>query len=278
MSPPLIAILSDFGNADPFVGMLKGVIARLAPGAFTIDITHEIPSGDIRRAAVTLWQSAPYFPEDTCFLCVVDPGVGTFRQPLLLKTNRRFFVGPDNGLFSYVLSAEFEAWQISNPAYQLANQSTTFHGRDIFAPAAAHLARGVPPAKFGPTIADPALLPWPRLQASQPGFYRGEILHADHFGNLLTSLGRFERSGGGRTHFRPWIPGLDEKEVTLSRSTVIVGSRVRLPVVDTFASIPAGECAALVGSSGLIEIVANRSSAEQILAMRSGDDVSLALG
>jgi S-adenosylmethionine hydrolase len=214
MAAPLIAILTDFGLQDPFAGILKGVIANLAPGVPMIDLAHDIPPGDVRRAAVYLWQSAPYFPAGTIFLAVVDPGVGSSRRPMVLQvvhehsSMTQWFVGPDNGLFTFMLNGNFNGWTITNPDFMLPGPSKTFHGRDIFAPAAAHLANGVPGPDFGASISDPVRLASPRLEQTGPDDLSGEILFADRFGNLLTSLGRFDRMDGEQLKFEPWLPGL----------------------------------------------------------------------
>jgi S-adenosylmethionine hydrolase len=191
MTSPLIAILTDFGTSDPFVGIMKGVIAQIAPGVPTIDLTHEIPPGDIRRAAVELWRSTPYFPNGTVFLCVVDPGVGTARRSVIVtgnlmqdRTEKAYtFVGPDNGTFTF-LEHTLPAWELKSPSFALQGASSTFHGRDVYAPAAAYAALGHAGAEFGPPVKELVRLPLPRLKTSANGQLQGEILHADHFGNL----------------------------------------------------------------------------------------------
>lgn len=281
MSAPLIAILTDFGTQDPFTGILKGVIARLAPGLPVIDLTNSIPAGDIRRAAFHLWQSVPFFPAGTVFLSVVDPGVGTSRRPMILETSispssgKYWFVGPDNGIFTYLLNAKSHAWEITNPEYMLEGASKTFHGRDIFAPAAAHLAQGVPAASFGPPLDSPSQFERPCLEFGQPGILKGEVLFADTFGNLLTSLGRFDRSGPGKIKFVPWLPGGEPAEIPDAAINVQLPDGSRLPLVNTFGEIPQGYCAALVGSSGLIEIVSNQASAANLLKLSGSDPIQL---
>ncbi len=285
MAPsPLIALLTDFGSSDPFVGIVKGVIAQIAPGAQTIDLTHEIPPGDIQRAAIILWQSAPYFPEQTIFLAVVDPGVGTARRPLLLKPGpgptgtAQVYIGPDNGLFTYVMGDHFQAWELANPAYRLSGPSATFHGRDIFAPAAAYLAQGIEAEAFGPAVRDPIRLPYPRLEVLEAGIIAGEILFADRFGNLLTSLGVFERTAGDSLALKPWTRGASERRISPRQARLILPDGSRLPLVETFQQIPPGQTAALVGSSGLLEIAANRQSAARLLALKAGDEIRLEPG
>jgi S-adenosylmethionine hydrolase len=188
-----ITLLTDFGLTDPYVGVMKGVIATIAPGRTLIDLSHMVPPQDIATGAWLLHISHAYFPEGTVHLCVVDPGVGSARLPIAIRTPRAAFVAPDNGLLSYVLASEpvLEAVALTNPAYQLPQQSTTFHGRDIFAPAAAYLATGVPLARLGQHL-DPAQLERIPLYEPEPlttGGLRAHVLHIDHFGNIITDIG-----------------------------------------------------------------------------------------
>src|SRR6059058_5406570 len=190
-SRPVIALLSDFGIGDGDVGVMKGVIAGITPGAHIIDITHEIAPQQIPSGAWILAAAYRYFPQNTVFVCVVDPGVGSSRNPIAIHAGDWFFVGPDNGLFSYIFAeqAVHGAVILSNPTYQLSQVSSTFHGRDIFAPAGAHLARGIALNELG-TQLEPAALQ--RIEASHPVRHGSRIdariLHVDHFGNLITSI------------------------------------------------------------------------------------------
>lgn len=188
---PIIAFMTDFGLGDGNVGVLKGVVLGIVPDAHTIDITHDVAPQHVASGAWILAASYRYFPPGTVYIGVVDPGVGSTRHPIAVQAGDWFFVGPDNGLFSYVLAeqAVHQVVELSNPAYHLPQISSTFHGRDIFAPAAAHIARGVPLTELGPTI-DLATLQ--RLEIGLPK-RQGEhilahILHVDHFGNLITNI------------------------------------------------------------------------------------------
>lgn len=275
---PLIAIISDFGLNDPFVGIMKGVIAQISPHSHVIDISHEIPQGDIQQAAVQLWMSHNYFPPGTIFLVIVDPGVGTHRDALLIEAGSYKYIGPNNGLFSYTVGEDFSAWRLTNPNYQLENSSATFHGRDIFAPAAAHCANGVTGHRFGSQISDLIQLPSPKLHI-EPGFIRGEVIHIDHFGNLLTSLGKFLRSAASQYHFMPWLPGFED---LVSKDTFHIDQvKAQLPNgeqlswVHTFADISPGECSVLVGSTGLIEIAAKNDSARALTGLTRGAPIDL---
>ncbi len=273
-----IAIITDFGSGDPFVGIMKGVILSLAPRATIIDISHDIPPGDIKRGAVMLWQSKNYFPEGTIFLSVVDPGVGTERRGILLQSGHYKFIGPDNGLFSFVLEKEFKAWELENPKFQLPKRGNTFHGRDIFAPAAAHVASGVHGSQFGSPIDNILKIPQPRIDLKLDRL-EGEILYSDRFGNLLTSLGVWKPTENDKFTLDLWLesesPLSQEISITKNQVSLLLPDGRMLPLVNSFAEIPEGECGMLIGSSGLLEIAANCSRAEDLLMLTSGDPVTL---
>lgn len=272
---PLIALLTDYGTLDPFAGILKGVIGRIAPRATMVDITHEIPPGDVQRGAIILWQAKPYFTHKTIFLAVVDPGVGTGRRAIIVETETFTYVGPDNGLFTFVTGDDVRVYELINPAYKLAETSVTFDGRDIFAPAAAYIANGVHPEKFGPIVSDLVRLPPPKLYFERTDILHGELLHADRFGNYLTSLGVFTRLSGGWLHFSPWLPGPVETDMHTGSIELHLSDGKTLKWVNTFQEVPDKECAVLLGSSGLLEIVANMDSAANLLNLSRGDEVIL---
>lgn len=188
---PIIAFMTDFGLGDGDVGVLKGVVLGIVPDAHPIDITHDVAPQRVASGAWILAASYRYFPPETVFICVVDPGVGSTRRPIAIHAGDWFFVGPDNGLFSYVLAEQpvHRVVLLSNPVYHLPQISSTFHGRDIFAPASAYIALGVPLTELGPTI-DPATLQ--RLDVAltkrEGAHILAHILHVDHFGNLITSI------------------------------------------------------------------------------------------
>ena len=277
-STPLIALLTDFGEEDPFVGIMKGIIANIAPQAKLVDITHEIPPGDIQRAAVILWQSVPYFPKGTIFLSVVDPGVGSSRRGINVQMDNRVFIGPDNGLFTFILKGDFNAWELSDPQYQLPRPGTTFHGRDIFAPAAAYAVNGIDGSQFGLPITDLVRLRTPRLQLKS-NQVQGEILYSDRFGNLLTSLGKFVTSDHKTYNFEPWLDinngNFEGLTISNDQPYLSLPDGSNLTWTTTFADIPAGKCGILVGSSGLIEIAANRMNAAELLKLKTGDHITL---
>ncbi|UCD41202.1 MAG: SAM-dependent chlorinase/fluorinase [Chloroflexota bacterium] len=277
-SDQVIALLTDFGNQDPFVGIMKGVIANIAPEAKFIDITHNIPPGDIYRAAVMLWQSIPHFPPGSVFLTVVDPGVGSARRGLIARSGDNIFVGPDNGVFTFALKGDITAWELSNPQFQLPDKGKTFHGRDVFAPAAAYAANGIDGSRFGAPLENLIELASPKLILAENQL-NGEVLYSDQFGNLLTSIGRFSQSGDRTFNFVPWIDhekfDFNELALSMDRSHLSLPEGKTLVWVDTFADLPDNDCGFLVGSSGLIEIVANRNNAGKLLKLNSGAQITL---
>jgi S-adenosyl-L-methionine hydrolase (adenosine-forming) len=255
MKTPIITLLTDFGTRDAFVGVMKGAILSICPGARLVDLSHEVPPQSVAGGAFLLKSSIDYFPKGTIHLAVVDPGVGSARRAVALKSRGRFFVGPDNGL----LPAALEAWgieaavELTEKRYQLPDPSATFHGRDIFAPAAAHLAAGVPLAKLGAATNN-----WIWREIAKPyktpAGWSGEVLWVDHFGNLITNL---------------------EKKHLPKPFRLRVGKAVILNLVTHYAAIKRGTVAALVGSSGCLEISANGGSAAQKLGVGIGAAVIL---
>jgi S-adenosyl-L-methionine hydrolase (adenosine-forming) len=279
-SIPLIAVLTDFGDDDPFVGIMKGVIANITPQAKVVDITQHIPPGDVRRGAIMLWQAIPYFPSGSIFLVVVDPGVGTTRRGIIADSGDHIFVGPDNGVFSFIGNENINAWELTDHRFQLPRKGNTFHGRDIFAPAAAYAAKGIDGSQFGNYVSNLFRLDNPRLEYIENQIH-GEVLYSDRFGNLLTSFGRFLQSGDKSFHFDPWVNfnhiDFEELVISINNSSLSLPNGKNLAWVDTFADLPTGECGFLVGSSGLIEIIANRESAGTLLGITSGAHLTLNL-
>lgn len=188
---PVVAFMTDFGHGDGDVGVMKGVVLGITPEAQLVDITHSVAPQNVASGAWILASSYRYFPAGTVFNCVVDPGVGSTRRPIAVRAGEWIFVGPDNGLFSYVLAEQpfHEAVVLANPAYRLSQVSSTFHGRDIFAPAAAHLARGVALTELGPQLTLGDLQHIDLALASRQGEHiEARVLHVDNFGNLITTI------------------------------------------------------------------------------------------
>jgi S-adenosylmethionine hydrolase len=278
--PLIIALLTDFGLSDAYVGTMKGVMLSICPSAHLVDLTHTIEPQNVRQAAYMLLTTFRYFPPHTVFLVVVDPGVGTAREPIAVAADCGFYVAPNNGVLSYVLPHVDvqRAAVLQNPGYQLPAISQTFHGRDIFCPAAAHLANGVPVSAFGPPPSELVRLPDPRLDIT-PTALQGEVLHIDHFGNIITSIGRLAWTGPDTLQLQPQF-GRDHDHpapfvLSAARCRVTVGTQTIPAVHRTYGGAPPGMLTALVGSSGQLEIGVNQGSAAQILAVSIGDAVTL---
>lgn len=258
----IVTLLTDFGLKDEYVGVMKGVILGIHPAARIVDLSHQVPAGDIARAGWLLDWSYPYFPAGTVHAAVVDPGVGTSRKVLCLEYASQFFLAPDNGLLSPLLRTirSPRVREVSNRRYALSRISQTFHGRDIFAPAAAYLSKGVKPHRLGPSLRrfQTVSSPIPRKVA---GEIRGRIIAVDRFGNAVTdltdSLIRSFRTSG-------------------SRDPCVRVRRRRIHGISlNYQSVPAGRPLALIGSRGLLEISVHRGSAARTLGLRIGDLVRL---
>ena len=260
----LITLLTDFGAADYFVGALKGAILSVNAQARIVDITHEIPAHDVRAGAFTLLAAYSSFPPGTIHVAVVDPGVGSARRPLLISTRSYFFVGPDNGLFSYACEREQDArvYHLTNEKFFRAPVCATFHGRDIFAPVAAALSNNVPPDAFGELIDDYVRLAPLRPVREAGAAWSGAIIHIDRFGNLVTNITRRELPGeefgqGARLE-------IGGREISSFR---------RFYAEETGGA--AGELFAIWGSAGFLEIAANCASAAGLLRAERGQTVRL---
>jgi S-adenosylmethionine hydrolase len=258
--PAIITLTTDFGLQDAYVGSMKGVILSIHPQVRIVDISHDLPAHRILPAACVLREACPRFPPGTVHVAVVDPGVGGRRAPLLLKIDDRFYVGPDNGLFG-LLAEELPvqgAWWLENEAYFLHPVSSTFHGRDIFAPVAAHLAAGTPPDAFGPAAREPSSLSLPAVQ-EEKGTLRGQVAWVDRFGNCITNLTQKVISR--------WARG--------DSFSVHAASKRMGEISANYETTPRGEALALINSMGYLEIACNRSRADRVLGLREGDPVVL---
>lgn len=275
---PLIALLTDFGLADAYVGTMKGVALSICPQARLVDLTHAIQPQNVRQAAYVLLTAFRHFPRHTVFLVVVDPGVGTAREPVAVETSVGTYVAPNNGVLSYVLphTTVQHAIALDNPAYHLPGVSQTFHGRDIFSPAAAHLAGGVPITELGSPLPELVKLPDPALEIA-PGRVRGEVLHIDHFGNVITSIGHLAWAGDSTLELDPQFGSQRSETVRLhpDRCRVRIHDASLSPIRRTYGAVAPGALTPLVGSSGQLEIGVNQGSAAQALGVALGDPVIL---
>lgn len=260
---PLITLLTDFGTADYFVAAVKGVILGLNPEARIVDITHDIPPQDIEAAAYTLLAAQTAFPTGTIHMAVVDPGVGSARRAIVIQSGKQFFVGPDNGLFSYVCDGSgkepFKAFALTNEKYFRQPVSSTFNGRDVFAPVAAALSLGVKPKAFGPSITDLVRLPSLRIPAAVDGKLHARIIHFDRFGNCITNI--------------------TPNDLPAKRIETGATLRVKGKSIKSFKTYFAEQSAsrekifAIWGSAGFLELAAANSSAAKLLRARRGDSV-----
>ncbi|MFH0963080.1 MAG: SAM-dependent chlorinase/fluorinase [Planctomycetota bacterium] len=252
---PIITFTSDFGHSDPYVAAVKGVMKSVAPTAEIIDITHEVPPGDVLAGGLALASAAFFFPVGTVHLAVVDPGVGTDRCIAAADLDGRFFVAPDNGLLCRAASraSERRFVYVENPRYWRPDPCPTFHGRDIMGPVAAHLAAGAALDLLGPPAT--ALVPdaWEPPACLPGGLLQGKVVSIDRFANCITNI-----SSGD-----------------LVRVKTVVTAGQSVPFVHTFADVPVGAPLAYFGSSGYLEVAVNRADASRTLGLRIGDPVSV---
>lgn len=251
-----ITLLTDFGTRDGYVGAVKGVISSIFPGVLLDDISHDLDRGDIHGASLALERYWNRFPRGTVHLAVVDPGVGTERRALAVEVERRFLVVPDNGLATPILASglTWRAVELEPGAYLKPPESRTFHGRDLFAPAAAYLARGIHLSRLGSAVSDPVLLPQPSVRREAEGVV-GEVIVRDRFGNLVTNL-----DGG-------LLDGASEVE--------IAGRRI--PVHQTYGEVEPGELLALANSDRRVEVAARDDSAARLLDVEEGVSVRISV-
>jgi S-adenosylmethionine hydrolase len=261
-TPPIITFLSDFGLQDWFVGVVHGVLHLVAPEVRIVDLNHQIPPGDVSRAAFVLEAACPDFPAGTVHLAVVDPGVGTARRALAVRGRGHYFVGPDNGLLEWALSdPQARVHALTETRYFRHPVSRTFHGRDVFAPAAAHLACGIEPERLGPPVGDPVRLAL-RPHRLADGRFDGCIRYVDRFGNGLTDL--------TATALAEAFPRVPE-----SRLRVDVAGRAIHGVARSYGDAPIGTPVAIIGSSGRLEIAEVGGHAASRLGFGVGDRVTV---
>lgn len=258
---PIITLTTDFGLNDHFVGTMKGVILSIVPQAEIVDICHTVQAFDILDGALALAHSYTYYPSGTVHLVIVDPGVGSARRPILASSEEYNFVAPDNGVLSLMYAREerLSVRHITADHYFLQPVSNTFHGRDIFAPVAAYLAKGVDHEKFGEEISDYVRFNAPKPKAVDEKTFRGVVLRVDRFGNLITN-------------FTPEdVPAIFQNGASAFK--VVVGKKEISSLRQNYAEGAPGEVFAIVGSMGYLEIAANRGAAAQLLGVGKGAEV-----
>ena len=258
---PIITLLTDFGLRDPYVAEMKAVILSICPDAKIVDISHEVRKFDVRMGAFILAQAARYFPEGSIHVAVVDPGVGTERRPIIAETNRNLYVGPDNGLLMLsALKAGLRCvYGITNPKYMLRKVSRTFHGRDIFSCAAAHLANGVSPSEFGPAVENPIVPEYaePKIVGDE---IIGEVIHVDGFGNIITNISVADLEEIG-------IREGDELKVRIKDKTTI------LILCAAYGEVQVGEPLSIIGGSGFLELSINQGNAANEFNINAGEQI-----
>ena len=269
MPRQIITLTTDFGTSDHFVGTMKGVILSITPTANLVDITHEIRPFEVSEAAFVMAQFYAFFPKGTIHVVVVDPGVGSTRRPILAEVSGQYFIAPDNGVLSMVLAkaqasakrASVKVRHITSEKFFLKALSRTFHGRDVFAPVAAHLAKGIPPAQFGKSIDDFITLSSLKPEHTGEQAWTGTLLKVDRFGNLITNFHIDE------------FPQVKTKPFELRIGTAKI-KRLAL----TFTECDPDELFLIVGSSGYLEVATNQGNAAEGLGSGAGSLVELKIG
>lgn len=257
----IVTLTTDFGLQDYYVSAMKAVMLGIAPEVRLVDISHEVPDQDIMAGSWVLQNSAPLFPSNSVHLVVIDPGVGTDRNPIALKVDDQYYVGPDNGIFSLLTEdKEFEAVRLTNSDYWHTKRSNTFHGRDIFAPVAAHLSNGVPLNELGEPLNELKTYRWASPIADKDGL-QGWIIHIDKFGNLVSNLKE----------------SLIEDVIGDQSVKIYVGNMILDELLPTFGSVPEGEPVAYIGSSGMLEVGINKGDAAEMMSVKKGAPISLVL-
>jgi S-adenosyl-L-methionine hydrolase (adenosine-forming) len=278
-----VSFTTDYGTADGFVAACKGVLGMHAPAVRVIDVTHQVPAQDVRRGAAVLAQTVPWLPP-AVHLAVVDPGVGTDRRGVAVVTGRGILVGPDNGLLppaADALGGVTAAYELADPAFHLPRVTTTFHGRDVFAPVTARLCLGLDPAALGPPVADLVRLPVPAVHIG-PGSLRAEVLTVDGFGNVQLAAGAADLAAAGLAPADLAAGDLITADLAPAGSGRVEGDAVGAPqrarVGRTFGDVPAGELVVIIDSEDLVGIAVNRGDAAARLGVEPGDEVILRTG
>ena len=256
----VITLMTDFGTNDHFIGVMKGVILNINPQVQIVDITHTIPPQDVHGAAFIVNSTYRYFPAGAIHVVVVDPGVGSRRRAIVCQTDTAYFVCPDNGVLSYILSDNptHRVVALDNASYRLSEVSNTFHGRDIFAPAAAHLSRGISLSQFGDAVNNVVRLPIQIPQVTKTAIV-GSVIWVDRFGNLITNL-TFDMI----------------KSFGMSNGFVIRAGKSEIYQLNSaYAESEKGRCLAIIGSSGHLEISVNQGSADQVLGLKRNDVIEI---
>lgn len=263
MSRAIITLTTDFGLKDPYVAEMKAVILSINPKATVVDITHEIEKFNIRMGAYVLASASPYFPKGTIHAAVIDPSVGAKRRPILIEAKKGFYVGPDNGVL--ILAAKNEGvqhiYKMVNRRLMLSKVSNTFHGRDIFAPAAAHLSNGIPPEEFGPEIHKVSTPDFAKVM-KRKNMLTGEVMHIDGFGNIITNLSEKD---------------LETMKINQKVNVKLKNAQLKLKLCKAYAEVERQQPLAIIGSHNFMEISINQGNAATFFKVKSGDKVTVFL-
>jgi S-adenosylmethionine hydrolase len=261
MPHSIITLTTDFGLRDPYVAEMKAVILGISPKARIVDITHEIEKFNIRMGAYVLASASSYFPKGTIHVAVIDPGVGTKRRPILIQTKKSYYIGPDNGLLALAAKNQTieHVYAISNRKLMLPRISDTFHGRDVFAPAAAHLVNGMSPANFGPEIHNIVMPEFAKILRRKNALV-GRVLHIDDFGNIITNFGETE---------------LNQLKIKTAVNLKLKSVKLRLKLCKAYADVEPHEPLAIIGSHNFLEISVNQGNAAETFKILDGDRIIL---
>jgi S-adenosylmethionine hydrolase len=261
MPNPIITLTTDFGLTDPYVAEMKAVILQICPAATIVDVTHQIEKFNIRMGAYILASASPYFPEGTIHVAVIDPGVGTRRKAILIEAQKSFFVGPDNGVLALAAKNQGieHVYEITNPKLMLPKISDTFHGRDIFAPAAAHLAKGTPPSEFGPEICKIVTPKFTKI-IRRKDVVIGEVVHVDGFGNIITNFREKE---------------LESMEIKGIINMKLKDTWLKLKLCRAYTEVEAQKPLAIIGSHNFLEISVNQGNAADTFKVKIGDKITI---
>lgn len=257
----IITLTTDFGLRDPYVAEMKAVILTISPNTKIVDITHQIEKFNIRMGAYALAAASPYFPKGTIHVVVVDPGVGTERKAILVQTKQGCFIGPDNGVLALAAKSQGieHTYKITNPKLMLPKISNTFHGRDIFAPAAAHLAKRTPPSEFGPEIHKIVTPKFAKI-TKRKNTLTGEVIHIDGFGNIVTNFKEKE---------------LESMGVKTTVNLKLKNTKLKLRLCKAYAEVKPQKPLAIIGSHNFLEVSINQGNAAEVFKTKVGDKVTL---
>lgn len=262
MRRPLITLTTDFGLRDPYVAEMKAVVLGVSPNATIVDITHQVEKFNVRMGAYVLASASLYFPKGTVHVAVVDPGVGTKRQPIIVQTKKGCFVGPDNGVLALAvknIGGQTHVHRITNPEFMLPKVSNTFHGRDIFAPTAAHVANGRCPAELGPEIHQMVTPEFAKIVRKRDSL-EGQVVHTDDFGNIITNFGARE---------------LGAMKAENSVTVKVRNEKLTLKLCKAYGDVEKQQPLAIIGSHNFLEISVNQGNARNIFNVEAGDGVVL---